>query len=78
MAHAPGSFDVAAFRSGRQGSLPAIASVLGLAALLLHSWVDYPLRTGSLATVAGLLAGIVVARAARPLEKSGTGVILPD
>ena len=61
---------VAAFRSGRQGSLPAIASVLGLAALLLHSWVDYPLRTGSLATVAGLLAGVVVARAASPRCRS--------
>lgn len=43
---------------------PAVAAVLGLAALLMQSWVDYPLRTGSLAIVAAVLAGIVVSRGA--------------
>lgn len=42
----------------------ALAAWLACVALLLHSLVDYPLRTPSLMTVAGLLAGIVVA--ARP------------
>lgn len=41
----------------------AVPAVIGLAALLLQSWVDYPLRTGSLAIVAAVLAGIVVSRA---------------
>ncbi|NDK38726.1 hypothetical protein DT603_07715 [Pseudoxanthomonas gei] len=40
----------------------AVAAWLGCMVLLLHSLVDYPLRTPALMTVAGLLAGIVVAR----------------
>lgn len=47
---------------------PAVAAVVGLAALLVHSWVDYPLRTGSLAMVAAVLAGILVARAGRAIS----------
>jgi O-antigen ligase len=39
----------------------AVAAWLGCLLLLLHSAVDYPLRTPALMTVAGLLAGIVVA-----------------
>lgn len=40
----------------------AVAAWLGCMLLLLHSVVDYPLRTPALMTVAGLLAGIVVAQ----------------
>ena len=40
-----------------------LAAAAGLLVLLLHSTVDYPLRTPALMTVAGLLAGIVVASA---------------
>lgn len=49
---------------GTSSRYPAVAAVLGLAALLMQSWVDYPLRTGSLAIVAAVLAGIVVSRGA--------------
>lgn len=46
----------------------AVAAWLGCILLLLHSVVDYPLRTPALMAVAGLLAGIVVAqRVAREL-----------
>ena len=38
----------------------AVAAWLGCVMLLLHSIVDYPLRTPALMTVAGLLAGVVV------------------
>lgn len=41
----------------------AAAAWLGCVILLLHSIVDYPLRTPALMTIAGLLAGIVVALA---------------
>ena len=45
----------------------AVAAWLGCLLLLLHSLVDYPLRTPALMTVAALLAGIVVVqRAAAP------------
>lgn len=40
----------------------AVAAWLGCVLMLLHSWVDYPLRTPALMSVAGLLAGIVVAQ----------------
>ena len=42
-----------------------VVAWLALCALLLHSLVDFPLRTLSLMTMAGLLAGIAVAEAAR-------------
>lgn len=42
----------------------AVAAWVGCVLLLLHSLVDYPLRTPALMTVAGLLAGIAVARRA--------------
>lgn len=42
-----------------------IAAASALLVLLLHSTVDYPLRTPALMAVAGLLAGIVVAAATR-------------
>src|SRR5690606_12517218 len=51
-------------RDGRRHPLPA-ACWLGVAVLLLHSVVDYPLRTLSLMTAGALLAGIAVAAAAR-------------
>lgn len=41
---------------------------LGLCALLLHSFVDFPLRTLSLMTMAGLLAGLALAEARRTRE----------
>lgn len=56
---------VASFRALRdsgQERMPTVAAMVGVVALLLHSWVDYPLRTVSLATVAAVLAGIVVSR----------------
>ena len=61
-------------RAGPSG-LPGVASALGLAALLLHSWVDYPLRTASLATVAGVLAAILVARAAHVRARRASLVV---
>lgn len=45
-----------------------VACWLGVVALLLHSIVDFPLRTLSLMTLAGLLAGLALADAARPRE----------
>lgn len=51
--------------------VPGLVALMGLGALLLHSWVDYPMRTVSLATVAAVLAGIVVAQAARARPRGG-------
>ena len=45
-----------------------VACWLGLCALLLHSAVDFPLRTLSLMTLAGLLAGLALAEAKRRPE----------
>ena len=42
-----------------------VACWLGLCALLLHSVIDFPLRTLSLMTLAGLLAGLALADARR-------------
>lgn len=47
-----------------------MAATLGLLALLLHSTVDYPLRTPALMAVAGLLGGILTAVAARTAASS--------
>lgn len=52
----------------RQHRPVGVACWLGLCALLIHSWVDFPLRTLSMMTMAGLLAGIAVAEAARVHE----------
>jgi len=49
-------------RSGRGDHGIAVAAWLGCMLMLMQSWVDYPLRTPALMTVAGLLAGIVVAQ----------------
>lgn len=50
----------------------AVAAWLGCVLMLMHSWVDYPLRTPALMTTAGLLAAIVVtqrlARVARRVD----------
>lgn len=54
-----------AMRTRKIERVPGVVALLGLAALLAHSWVDYPMRTVSLATVAAVLAGILVAQAAR-------------
>lgn len=43
----------------------AVAAWLGCMLLLLHSLVDYPLRTPALMTVAALLAGITIAQRSR-------------
>lgn len=51
--------------------VPGLVALMGLGALLLHSWVDYPMRTVSLATVAAVLAGIVVAQAVRARPRGG-------
>ena len=55
----------AALRVRGPDRVPGVVALLCLGALLLHSWVDYPMRTVSLATVAAVLAGILAARAAR-------------
>lgn len=49
----------------------AVAAAIGLAALLAHSWVDYPLRTGTLAAVAGVLCAVLVTVAGRR-QRAGT------
>src|SRR5690606_18299394 len=54
---------VRALRRGAPDRVAAVAAVFGITAMLLHSWADYPLRTGSLAAVAGVLGGIIVALA---------------
>ena len=53
------------FRSpdASQSRAGGLAATAGLLVLLFHSTVDYPLRTPALMTVAGLLAGIVIASA---------------
>ncbi len=48
--------------SDRALSIPALVAI---AVILAHSWVDYPLRTPSMMLVAAVLAGVVVATAAR-------------
>lgn len=55
-------------RERRHRSL-GLAAWLGLCALLVHSIVDFPLRTLSLMTMAGLLAGLAVAEAARVQQR---------
>ncbi|RZL04576.1 MAG: O-antigen ligase domain-containing protein, partial [Rubrivivax sp.] len=40
---------------------PAAACMVALLAMLAHSWVDYPLRTTTLMTLAGVLTGLMVA-----------------
>lgn len=52
-----------AMRAGGVERVPSVVAMLGLAALLAHSWVDYPMRTVSLATVFAILAAIVASRA---------------
>ncbi len=44
----------------------AIACWLAVVAVLAHSWVDFPLRTLSLASLTALLAGIVIGAVAAP------------
>lgn len=46
-----------------------VACWLGLCALLLHSVVDFPLRTLSLMSMAGVLAGLALAEARRPRDR---------
>ena len=60
-----------ALRERGAGRVPGLVALMGLGALLLHSWVDYPMRTVSLATVAAVLAGIVVAQAVRARPRGG-------
>lgn len=49
----------------------AVAAWLGCGVLLLHSIVDYPLRTPALMAVGGLLAGIAVAARVEAARRSG-------
>ncbi len=51
--------------AGQGARMLAIPALIAVVVLLLHSWVDYPLRTPALMLVAALLAGIVVSTAAR-------------
>ena len=56
----------------------AAAAWVGLAALLAHSWVDFPLRTQGLSALAGALGGVLVlllARLSKPehAHKRGRG-----
>jgi O-antigen ligase len=52
-------------RGGHDDRRLAWSAIFGIAVLLAHSLVDYPLRTGTLMGVAAVLAGILVAQAAR-------------
>lgn len=58
-----GAAGMAALRHGGNDRVSTVAAMLGAVALLLHSWVDYPLRTVSLATVVAILVAIVVGKA---------------
>lgn len=49
----------------------AVAAWLGCGVLLLHSIVDYPLRTPALMAAGGLLAGIMVAARVEAARRSG-------
>jgi O-antigen ligase len=51
----------------------AWSAIFGIAVVLVHSLVDYPLRTPALMAVAALLAGILVAQAARDPLSWSTG-----
>lgn len=51
--------------AGQGARMLAMPALIAVVAFLLHSWVDYPLRTPALMLVAALLAGIVVSTAAR-------------
>ena len=46
----------------------AAAGWIGVAALLAHSWVDFPLRTQALATLCAALAAVVLALLHRPAD----------
>ena len=52
----------------------AVAAWLGCVLVLLHSLVDYPLRTPALMTVTALLAGIAVAQRSSATPKRETSV----
>ncbi|MBW7881728.1 MAG: O-antigen ligase family protein [Caldilineaceae bacterium] len=54
--------------NGRRATL-AGASLAALAALLAHSWADYPLRTLTLMTVAGALAGLLFAALGEAMQQ---------
>ncbi len=53
----------------------AVAAWLGCVLVLLHSLVDYPLRTPALMTVAALLAGMVVAQRLRPARQEARNIL---
>jgi len=46
------------------------AALIGVGIVLVQSFVDYPLRTPALMTVAAALAGIAIAQAAKPRQDS--------
>ena len=48
----------------------AIGCWLAVVSMLAHSWVDFPLRTLSLMSIGGLLAGMSLAAASRPANRS--------
>lgn len=54
--------------SGRRAAL-AGACLTALVALLAHSWADYPLRTLTLMTVAGVLAGLLFAALGEAMQQ---------
>lgn len=62
------------WQNSEAGTAVAIAAWVGCLLLLAHSMVDYPLRTPALMTVAGLLAGLVVAHrtAVKPMPAGNT------
>lgn len=61
-----------ALRSESSSRTLGVAATIAATAMLAHSWVDYPLRTGSLAAVAGVLCAIVVVAAARGKLSKGS------
>ncbi|MGQ0800770.1 MAG: O-antigen ligase family protein [Pseudomarimonas sp.] len=54
------------------------ASLLGIGLLLIHSLIDYPLRTTALSVVAALLVGCLMPELSKPPPATSTGLAPPD
>lgn len=59
-------------RADSQTRATGLAAFAGLLVLLLHSTVDYPLRTPALMATFALLAGVVVGASHRPAKQGST------
>ena len=72
---------LALWRKGGPDRRLGFAALAGIGILMLHSLTDYPMRMLSLMALFGLLLGLAMAAAARPLssraERDGEGVPAP-